>query len=499
MTHTTSNPVYLAFDFGAESGKAVAGSIQNKKLEFREIYRFPTGLLQLNDHYFWNVYRFYEEIIRSLKQTVVSENMQPHSIAFDTWGVDFGLLDRDGSLIRTPFAYRDPQGAEAMNDFHQHKMNPRDIYQLTGISMQPFNSLYQIWALSKRNDFAFAQAEKLLFMPDLLNYFLSGVQKTEFSFATTTQLFNPQKYAWEEKLLQSAGLNSSLLNDIVEPGEMLGNVSHSVQKQTGLKDTKIVSVCSHDTGSAIVAVPALEDNWAFISSGTWSLMGVETEKPVISQKAFDWNFSNEGIDKNRYRLLKNIMGIWILQGCKRSWDKPGNTYHYADLVKMAEQAKPAGTFIDPDDQVFFNPADMPGAIDDFCQRTNQQKPASKGEYVRVILESLALKYRMVLEQLTHITAVKIDKIHIIGGGIQNQLLCQYAANATGKTVVAGPVEGTALGNIGMQAKASGEIKSIEEIRHLIKNTFDLKIYTPTDGARWEKAYDRFRNICSPST
>ncbi len=496
MKNKTSKSVYLAFDFGAESGKAVAGSIRNNKLEFREIYRFPTGLLQLDHHYFWNVYRFYEEIIKALKQTVVSENIHPRSIAFDTWGVDFGLLAEDGSLIRTPFAYRDPQGGEAMADFYQNKMKPWDIYQLTGISMQPFNSIYQIYALSKRNDFAFKQADQLLFMPDLMNYFLSGVRKTEFSFATTTQLFNPQKYAWEEKLLQKIGLNPALLNEVTEPGEFLGDVTDSVKRQTGLTDTKIVSVCSHDTGSAIVAVPALENNWAFISSGTWSLMGVETPKPVISQKAFELNFSNEGIDKDRYRLLKNIMGIWILQGCKRSWDKPGETWHYADLVGMAEQAKPFGTFIDPDDQGFFNPADMPKAIDDFCIRSDQPKPASKGEYVRVILESLALKYRLVLDQLIDITSTSVDKIHIIGGGIQNQLLCQFTANATGKTVVAGPVEGTALGNICMQAKASGEVTSIEEMRHLIRNTFDLKIYSPRDASQWEKAYQRFRNICS---
>ncbi len=489
----SKNMVYLAFDFGAESSRAVCGILKKNKLILKEIHRFKTGMLSLNNHFYWNIYRFYEEMIKSIALCTSKENLHPNSIAVDSWGVDFGFLAEDDSIIRIPYAYRDLQVTEAMPDFHK-LIPPANIYALTGISMQPFNSLYHLHAMKRNDDLAIKSAKKLMFIPDLLNFLLSGEKKTEFSFATTSQLYNPFKADWEEKLLTAVGIDPSIMNEIIQPGSIIGQLKDEVCNHTGLKEANLASVCSHDTGSAIVAVPAEGDNWAYISSGTWSLMGLELSAPLINEKAFSYNFSNEGGAGGRFRFLKNIMGLWLLQQCQKQWSDSGKNFDYPGLIEKAGKTDSFKAFIDPDYENFFNPPDMLAAIDNFCILSAQKKPCSEGEYVRIILESLALKYRYVLDQLAEISKKEIKKIHVIGGGTRNKLLCQFTANATGKKVIAGPAEGTAAGNILMQAMAHGQAGSLEEIREIIKNSFDLECYYPEDTKKWNRAYQDFKKI-----
>ncbi len=482
---------FLAFDFGAESGRAVLGTLEDHRISLDEIHRFPTGMIKIDNHLYWNIYRFYEEIIKALSYCINQQHIQPESIAIDTWGVDFGFLAEDKTLIRIPYAYRDAQTNEGMKDYLENVMQPKDIYSLTGISIQAFNSLYHLHALRRNRDRALHTAKNLLFMPDLFNFLLSGTFTTEFSFATTSQLFNPVKMDWDESLLSSVGLDKSFMNPIVQPATIIGELKQDIAKSVGSDAIKITAVCSHDTSSALVAVPADGDDWAFISSGTWSLMGVELKSAVISDLSFKYNFTNEGGAENTISFLKNIMGLWLLQQCRNSWLKSNSSMNYDELISLSQLAPHFKSFIDPDYMGFYNPADMPSAIDEYCVKTRQDAPQNIGEYVRLILESLAFKYRMTLDQLKEVTGKSISKIHIIGGGGQNKILCQFTANATGLPVIAGPSEGTAAGNILMQAKALGYLKDLKEIRQVVRNSFNFEEYEPQDRELWENAYRKF--------
>ena len=485
---------FLAVDMGAESGRTVAGILDDKHLFLEEVHRFPTGMIELDGHFYWNIYRFYEEILNSIRICENEDQIKPESIGIDTWGVDFGLLAGDGSLCRIPYAYRDPQSGLGMKAFFAEKMASENIYILTGIAMQPFNSLFHLYAMKKSGDFALENAKNLLFIPDILNYFLTGIRSSEFTFATTSQLYNPISKAWEKKLFNLLGVDVSIMSEIVEPGSVIGMMQPSVARLVGINPIQVVAVCSHDTGSAIVAVPAEGDDWAYISSGTWSLMGVENRRPVINPKSSEYNFTNEGGAAGTYRFLKNIMGLWLLQQCRKSWSKSGRMISYGDLVEIGQSSPPFRTFIDPDYMGFYNPIDMPLAIDEYCQKTGQESPQAIGEYVRTILEGLAFKYRFVLDQLNEISGKTIRKIHIIGGGTQNKLLCQFTANVTGLPVISGPAEGTAAGNLLMQAYALGYLKSLEEIREVVRNSFRLEMYEPRDIPEWEQAYKKFLQI-----
>ena len=486
--------IFLAIDLGAESGRAVIGILDDKKLELKEIHRFPTKMISMNDHFYWNIYRFYEEIINGLQKCTSKENLIPESIGIDTWGVDFGIINKDHTLNRIPYAYRDPQSAKAKDDFLANKMTPEKIYQLTGISIQPFNSVYHLYSLIKNKDRVLDNAHKLLFIPDLLNFFLSGELKTEFSFATTTQLYNPNKGNWDKEVLETLNIDMELMPAILKPGSKMGMLKEEIARDLGIKSIPVVSVCSHDTGSAIVAVPAEGNDWAYISSGTWSLMGIEIEKPIISDLSFKYNFTNEGGAEGTFRFLKNIMGLWLLQQCRNSWIKTGYNASYSELVESAESAHPFKIYIDVDYEGFYNPEDMPSAIDEYCKLTGQESPSTVGEYTRTIIEGLAFKYRRVLEQLKETSSRKIRKIHIIGGGTQNKMLCQFTSNITDLQVIAGPSEGTAAGNLLMQGRAAGVFESLEEMREVVRNSIELERYKPKDVKEWEEAYQNYTDI-----
>lgn len=485
-------PSYLAFDLGAESGRAILGRLENNRLKMEEIARFPNRMIPVRGHLHWNVFGLYQELKEGLKICARKGKGKPAALGISTWGVDFGLLASDGSLLSMPFAYRDKRNCGAMEEFF--RIVPKEkVYSLTGIQFLQFNSLFQLFAL-KRDGFPLLEsASDLLFMPDLFNYFLTGEKKTEFTFATTSQLYNPRLGRWEEQLIQAVDIPASLFQEIIPPGTEIGRLDASVSMETGLPEIRVIAVASHDTGSAVAAVPSEGHEWAFISSGTWSCMGIEVREPIISGKALDLNFTNEGGIGGTFRVLKNIMGLWLLQECRRAWARK-KLFSYEDLIRAAEKSPPFCAFLDPDWPGFLNPSDMTEAIGRFCLKTGQKEPEAPGTCVRVILESLALKYRFVLDQLRDLSPHPIRCIHVIGGGSKNLFLCQLTANATGLPVVSGPCEATAAGNILMQGKTLGHIGSHSELRGIIRNSFPLYRFQPADGPEWPEATARFQEM-----
>ncbi len=481
---------FLGFDLGAESGRAILGTLDDKKISLEEVHRFPTGMMSIHDHLQWNIYRMYEEMLASIGKCKYLLNAAPESIAVDTWGVDFSLLGPEGNILDLPYCYRDSRTDGMPGEFFK-LMTSEKLYELTGIQIMQINSIFQLLAISRQKPALLNQATDLLFMPDLFNYLLSGVKNTEFSIATTSQLFNPNADNWEPAIFSSLGVNIGIMQKIVEPGTITGNLHNRIARRYGLSNVPVVSVASHDTGSAIAAIPAEGEDWAYISSGTWSLMGVEGKVPLISHKTRNFNITNEGGVNKTYRVLKNIMGLWLLQQSRSVWGK--EEFGYARLEEMAASAKAFSAFIDPDDIHFLNPSNMPEAIMDFCRNTGQAAPEDIASVSRIILESLALKYRYTLDQLREISFNAINKIYIIGGGVKNELLCQFTANACGVEVITGPAEGTALGNILVQAMAMKKVSSISEIRQIVKTSFPSKIFEPGERERWEEAYSAFKH------
>ena len=484
---------YLAFDLGAESGRAVLGALAEDRLTIHEVRRFPNAPLSLADHIHWNVYALFEEMKAAMRETASAIGGRPSSLGVDTWGVDFGLLARDGSLLGLPFCYRDHRNAGAMEDYL--KLVPRsDLYEATGIQFMPFNTLFQVYAMVRERSPLLDAAADLLFMPDLFNFLLTGRKAAELTIASTSQLLDPRTKAWIPGLFQAMGLSKKILQDLVEPGTVIGEMSEDIAMATGFRHVPVVATASHDTAAAVAAVPAEGRRWAYISSGTWSLVGVELKDPVISEKSLDANFTNEGGLGGTVRFLKNVSGLWLVHGCRKAWSA-GSPLSYEELVRAAAEAPPFAALVDPDDPTFLNPPDMPEAIEDYCRRTGQEPPATKGAVVRSLLESLALKYRQVIAQLGEVLGHPIEKIHVIGGGSRNGLLCQLTADATGLPVVAGPAEATAVGNILVQAMATGLVASPAEIRAIIRRSFELRTYAPSgSGAAWDEAGSRFRQI-----
>jgi len=487
-----SSRTFLAFDIGAESGRAILGTLADGRCALREIHRFPNGTVSLFGRLHWNVYTLYEEILKGLRLAAAACPAGLESIAVDTWGVDFGLLAPDGSVLGLPFAYRDLRNLRAMDDFLAKCPRER-VYEITGIQFLPFNSIFQLHALALENPGLLAGAADLLFMPDLITYFLTGRKTTEATIASTSQLINPRTGTWSPELIAALGINPGLLHDPVPPATAIGSLLPALAKETGLPEIPVVATASHDTASAVAAVPARGEDWAYISSGTWSLMGLEIPSPLITARTLQRNFTNEGGMEGRIRFLKNVTGLWLIQQCRKIWSSE-NPLSYDDMRDMAEAAPPFRAFIDPDAVEFLNPPDMPAAIRDFCRQTGQAVPESPAEIVRCVLESLALKYRAVLEDLRSVASGPIARIHVIGGGSRHAPLCRFTAGATGLPVVAGPVEATAFGNILGQALALGFVRSLDEIRDVVAASTDLASYEPGAAAAWDAAYARFREV-----
>ncbi len=484
---------FLAFDLGAESGRAVLGSLENGRLSLEEKHRFanPTG--RMNGHLHWNLLAQWEELKTGLKNVAGGPPLS--GIGVDTWGVDYGLLGRVGNVLGNPYHYRDSRTDGVLE--RTFKKVPRDqIFQATGVQFMQFNSLYQLMAMREQNSQALEIAETLLFMPDLFNFLFTGVRKTEFSIASTSQMVDPRRRDWARPMLEQLGIPARILPEIVPSGTVIGPLTKDVADECGVGVIPVIAPACHDTGSAVAAVPlqTLGDDWCYISSGTWSLMGVELPEPVINEKSLRYNYTNEGGVGGSIRFLKNIMGLWLVQECRRHFKKEGYDHSYAELTQMAGRAKGFGALIDPDHAPFLTPGEMPLKIDRFCESTRQVKPSSRGDYVRTCLDSLALTYRRTLEGLEDILGRTLNRIHIVGGGTQNELLSQMTADACNRVVIAGPVEATAIGNILVQAMATGDVKSLAEARTIVRNSFDVKRYEPRETKRWDEAYSRFRSL-----
>ncbi len=493
MTPKAAAAHFLAFDLGAESGRAVLGTLDGPRLAVHEVRRFPNAPLSLAGHIHWNVYALFDEMKAAMRDAAAAIGGRPTSLAVDAWGVDFGLLARDGSLLGLPFCYRDRRNAGAMEDYF--KLVPRPaLYEATGIQLMPFNTLFQIYAMVRERSPLLDAAADLLFMPDLFNFLLTGRKAAELTIASTSQLLDPRTKSWVPGLFQAMGLSKKLLQDLVEPGTVLGPLAEDVASATGLRRVPVVATAGHDTAAAVAAVPAEGERWAYISSGTWSLVGVEEKAPVISEQSLEANFTNEGGVAGTVRFLKNVSGLWLVQGCRRAWSAEGPV-SYDELTRAAAEAPAFTALVDPDDPRFLNPADMPEAAAAYCRATGQTPPLTRAALIRALLESLALKYRQVIDELRLVLGRPIERIHVIGGGARNALLCQLTADATGLPVVAGPAEATAVGNILVQAMALGCVASPAEMRALVRRSFDLRTYAPSGSpAAWDAASARFRSL-----
>jgi len=481
---------YLAFDFGAESGRAVLAHLRSGILTTEEIHRFPNQPVEYGGSLHWDVARLWFEVRKAFAQLGERELA---GIGVDAWGVDYALLGERGELLQNPYHYRDRRTEGVMEEVLT-KVGREEIYQATGIQFMPINTLYQLFATQRQTPKLLEAAKHLLTIPDLFNFWLTGNACCEFTNATTTQMVDPVKRAWAAGLMQRLELPAHLPAPIVEPGAILGTLLPDIAGHTSLAGTPVIAPACHDTGSAVAAISA-RDGTAFLSSGTWSLLGTELDSPVITPDALRLNFTNEGGVIGTTRLLKNVMGLWMLQGCRQSWAAQGLVYDYRELIELATREASFHHLVDPDDESFLRSADMLTAIDQFCTRTHQSVPQGPGAYVQAVLESLAFKYRFVLRNLEHVGGKRIDQIHIIGGGSKNRLLNQWTADATGRRVFAGPAEATALGNLAIQILATGEATSLQQVRAIVDRSFPTEVFEPLETDKWEQHAERFEQYC----
>lgn len=480
---------HLAFDLGAESGRAVLGRVRSGVLSIEEVHRFANEPVEYGGSIHWDVPRLWFEMRRAFSMI---EEQWLGGVGVDAWGVDYALLGHHGELIENPYHYRDRRTEGAMEAVLA-KLSRREVYRRTGIQFMPINTLYQLFAAQRDTPELLRAAHKLVTIPDLFNFWMSGTAVCEFTNATTTQMLDPFRRVWCTDLLQALDLPASLPAPLVDPGSVIGKLRTSVAGSR-IAGTPVIAPACHDTGSAVAAVSA-RDGTAFISSGTWSLVGTELDSPLITDDALRLNFTNEGGVCGTTRFLKNVMGLWMLQGCRQSWANAGKTYEYAELMDLAMQEPAFAHLIDPDDESFLRPADMLTAIDQFCNRTQQPAPKSPGAYARAVLEGLAFKYHAVIDDLERLTGKAIRCIRVIGGGSRNQLLNQFTADATGREVIAGPVEATALGNIAVQLLATGEISSLAQARAMIESSFPTQRFQPRQTDQWQAHAQRFRQYC----
>ncbi|MFB5663662.1 rhamnulokinase family protein [Alteribacillus sp. HJP-4] len=481
----------LAFDIGAGSGRALLADIKNGQLTYEEVHRFSNDPVQIGKRLHWDIYRIYLEIKLGLAAAVKKSADPIEGLAIDTWAVDFGLIGEDGELLRAPYHYRDHHTDGVMDVCHQKTISRAAIFERTGIQFLPFNTIYQLHAMKIADSSVLKEAESLLMIPDLLRYFLTGVKKSEFTNASTTQLYNPIKKQWDRELLSAINVPVELFQETVLPGTIVGELNSDVCEELSVEPIPVIAAGEHDTASAVAGIPALDQDFVYLSCGTWSLMGTEvSEEPIINEQTLRWNFTNEGGVSNTYRLLKNIMGLWILEECRRIWEQE-EPVQYDSLLKEADKVPAFQSFIDPDNLQFLNPLHMPRQIQLYCEESGQHVPQSKGEIVRCIMEGLALKYRYVFDRTGELTSKPYYGLHMVGGGTKNTMLCQFTANALGKPVWAGPVEASAIGNIMVQMMALGKVKNLEEARLITLKSTDMTYYFPENYREWQEAYDRF--------
>ena len=476
---------FFAVDLGATSGRTIIGSIADGKLEQEEITRFPNNLIETGGHFYWDIYALYFEMIRGLKE-VARRGLTITSIGIDTWGVDFVFIGEDGAILRNPMAYRDPHTFGRMEEYLEKVVDRKTVYDITGIQFMNFNSLFQFYAMQQDGNVAMKMAKKILFVPDALSWMLTGEAVCEYTIASTSQMLDPRTGNLSDKLVESVGLKRSQFGRMVQPGEQIGVLTEEVQKMTGLGAIPVIAVAGHDTGSAVAAVPAKNEQFAYLSSGTWSLMGIETKNAIISDRSYELNFTNEGGIEGTTRFLKNICGMWLYERCRKEWPEEVRQLSHPELQGSAMQVEAFRSIINPDDKAFANPPSMIEAIQQYCQQTGQPVPETPAEICR---------YRQVFEWLKEFAGFDLNVLHVIGGGSLNKYLTHFTADSLGVEVLAGPQECTAIGNIMIQAKAMGQVDDIWQMRKIIANSVDMVAYHPTaDRRAWDEAYERFLTI-----
>ncbi len=484
---------YLAIDLGAESGRTIVGTLDDGHLTITETHRFINSAVRLQDGLHWDVLRLWSDIKAGIAASSTKFNKKIDAIGLDTWAVDFALLDKNGSLLSNPFHYRDPRTDGMLNEAFK-RLSRADIFSNTGIQFMQINTAYQLLAMSMKKSPLFDIAKTFMTIPDLFNYWLSGEITNEFTNATTTQCFDPRKRDWATPILNAFDIPTHLFKPVTDPGIQIGTLLPHIAEEIGAGAIPILLPACHDTGSAVVAVPAKNQDFAWISSGTWSVMGAEVREPSLSEKTLEYNFTNEGGAFGTWRLSKNIMGLWLVQECRREWMRQGEEMSFDALTQLAAESEAFLSVIDPDDDVFLHPGDMPVRIQKFCANTNQRVPQTKGEILRVALESIALKYRLVLDRLEELIGKHLDPIHIIGGGTKNKLLNQFTANSTDRVVITGPVEATAIGNILMQAIGMKHLGSLADAREVVRASFEPEVYEPNRKSDWDEAYSRLQKV-----
>jgi len=476
---------YIACDLGAESVRVILGSLEDGKLAIEEVHRFENRPIRISGSLRWDVSRLFNELKTGL-QAIARRGISPASVSCDSWGVDYVLMRSDASKFTPPYHYRDSRTDGALESAFA-RVPAAEIFEETGIQFMPINTLYQILADLRLQPDELHKAERFLNIGDYFNFLFSGVAKAEESLASTTQLYNPRKRAWSQALIREFGIPEHLFPEIVPSGTILGPLLSSIGEETGLRGIKVVAGCSHDTGAAVAAVPAQGEQWAYLSSGTWSLLGIESPHPIINKKSREYSFTNEVGYGGKIRFLKNIVGLWVVQECRRHWANEGAVYGYEQLMEMAGTARPLVSLIDPADERFSKPDNMPEKIASYCRESGQPVPGAPGAFVRCILESLAHAYRRSLEQLEDVTGMSVAKLHVVGGGSKNRLLNQLTANAIGRTVLAGPVECSAIGNVLIQAIALGHVSSLEAARDIVRSSFSVERFEPSRTGDWENA------------
>jgi rhamnulokinase len=488
---------FLAFDLGAESGRAVIGRFDGERLTLKEVHRFPNGPVCVLGSLHWDVLRLFDELKYGLAKLINEYGHELASLGLDTWGVDFALLDRHGLLLGNPYHYRDAR-TDGMLEEAFRRVPREEVFEQTGIQFMQINTLYQLLSMLVQASPLLSAADMLLMTPDLFNYWFTGKKVSERTIASTSQCLDPNTGNWAKSLVARMGIPSHIFPEIIEPGTVLGELLPVVAEETGAKGVSVIAPGCHDTACAVAAVPAEGNNYAYLSSGTWSLMGAQVTSPIITAKSREYNFTNEGGVCNTIRFLKNLIGLWPIQECRRIWAAEGELLSYDELTHLAETAPPFSAVIDVDAGEFLSPGDMPSRIREFCKQIGHKPPETKGEVARTVLESLALKYRWTLERLEELLGYRLEPLHIVGGGSRNHLLNQFTADAIGRPVVTGPVEATGVGNVLMQMFALGYIASLEEGRDLVRRSFEMRTYMPRETTAWDEAYGRYLNLIEAS-